>query len=165
MQIFLPQIFDRRRGSETTANSTRWVEGLFPCPVSELYVIFTLAAVQSEAEDFSWDEEDESPTTAETLETAQNTRPADSESLRASHTLTKAVEAQQNLALKSSEVTDSSNNSTRVSEESYVAVNAQKAKPSSGSVIENVESPAEAATLSEGAVNADGDDDDDSDWE
>ena len=120
--------------------------------------------MQPEAEDFSWDEEDESPTTAETLETAQDTRSGDSDSLRASHTLSKAVEAQQNLALKSPEVTDSSNNSTRVSEESYVAVNAGKAISSSGNV-GNIESPTEARKVSEGAVNADGDDDDDSDWE
>ncbi|GHJ88638.1 hypothetical protein NliqN6_5040 [Naganishia liquefaciens] len=121
------------------------------------------AAVQPEAEDFSWDEEDESPTTVETLEPVQNRQLDDPESVRPSATLAKAVDAQQNPASKSPEVTDSSNNSTRVSEESYVAVNAKTAKPSSGSTPENVGRSAQSTK--EEPANNDGDDDDDSDWE
>lgn len=124
------------------------------------------ATLQPQAEDFSWDEEDESPTTAETMETAEGTNSDNSESVKASATLAKAVEAQQNLALKSPEVTDSSNNSARVSEESYVAVNTQKSKSSRGGPVANSRGSAEATNESEEPVNGDGDgDDDDSDWE
>jgi hypothetical protein len=122
------------------------------------------ATLQPQAEDFSWDEEDESPTTAETMENVQGNKSNESESAKASATLANAVESQQNLALKSPDVTDSSNTSTRVSEESYVAVNTQKSKLSSEGPAVKSSRPVDATEKTEDPANADGDDDD-SDWE
>lgn len=130
--------------------------------ISLTYILPSVATLEPQTEDFSWDEEDESPTSAgapssaaknEDLQTLTRNEPESPNSASAVETLSSPV-------LQSAGITDSSNTSGRVSEESYVAVKNQKSQHGNKLPVKVGTQAAPAATTSK----AD-DDDEDSDWE
>lgn len=133
--------------------------------------LYAIATLEPQAEDFSWDEEDEkdeSPVSAETLYPA--VKDADPRNLNLGHsgsvsasTSTEpatAVQAQSSPSVQSIGITDSSNTSARVSEESYVAIKDQKPKQAAGPPVEISKEAGQA--VNRPAVD---DDEEDSDWE
>ncbi|KAJ9097690.1 hypothetical protein QFC21_004727 [Naganishia friedmannii] len=118
-------------------------------------------------EDFSWDAEDDGPQSSEIADLA----PAGVPVLPASSTVaddanhggavTKPTNVESGQTMQSMGTTDSSSNSTRISEESYVAVKTQKAAQSDTSNKISDESLPEI-TKQDGGND---DEDDDSDWE
>lgn len=119
-------------------------------------------------EDFSWDAEDDVPQSSDTAglaETGASLLPSSSTSsddASRDGAVTKPANVESSQTMQSVGTADSSSNSTRISEESYVAVKTQKVAQSdqSSKIVDKSHSE---MTKQEGA---DGDDDDDdSDWE
>ncbi|KAJ9123973.1 hypothetical protein QFC22_000764 [Naganishia vaughanmartiniae] len=120
-------------------------------------------------DDFSWDAEDELPQLSETagpVTTGAAVLPSSSTSssdAKAGKTVANPVNVESSQTVQSIGTTDSSTNSTRISEESYVAVKTQKAASSDkSSKISDDSHP--GITKQEGGNDND-DEDDDSDWE
>lgn len=166
-QSTLPDISSTNMLSKTKSandsSSCNVILKVSQCTVISLtYILPFVATLEPQAEDFSWDEEDESPTSAE-----GPSSPAKDEALQnptrnepESHDSASAIETLSSPPLPSAGITDSSNTSGRVSEESYVAVKNHKSQHG----IELPDKVGIQAAPAAATSKAD-DDDEDSDWE